>query len=62
MTRCNATLTVRDTHTCERTAGHPLDDTVWKREAETHECRGFQWIDGAEGSTPHTDIEVGRQS
>lgn len=59
MSACNATLTVRDLHECEREAGHPLDDTVWKQNAETHQCCGYQWIDGAEGSTPHADVEVG---
>ena len=50
---CTATITVRDAHTCTRGAGHPVSKSVWAKNAQTHECCGYQWIDGAEGSTPH---------
>lgn len=55
MSTCNATLTVISTHVCKRPAGHPLSDSVWGRDVETHYCCGYQWIDTAEGATAHSE-------
>lgn len=53
--KCNATLLVRDVHECTREAGHPMSASVWQPGYQAHICGGYEWVDGAEGSMPHTE-------